>query len=266
MPQLLRPPLVAGNWKMNKTVSQAHNFVNNLKEAVTEVNDVEIVICPPYTALFSLNQVLKGSNIFLGAQNMYYYEKGAFTGEISPLMLQEAGCRYVILGHSERRIYFGEEDTLVNLKVKAALRTGITPIICIGEQLADREAGKTEEVVQKQLVGSLAGLEPELCQMVVIAYEPVWAIGTGQNATAFEAQEVSNFIRKLLVNNAGSNRAKKIRLLYGGSVKPDNIAGFIKQPDIDGALVGGASLEVADFSLIIKAIKKEVENKCQQPS
>ncbi len=187
---------------------------------------------------------------------MYYYEKGAFTGEISPLMLQEAGCRYVILGHSERRIYFGEEDTLVNLKAKAALRTGLTPIICVGEQLADREAGKTEEVVQKQLIGSLVGLEPELCQMVVIAYEPVWAIGTGQNATAIEAQEVSNFLRKLLVNNAGKKGAEKIRLLYGGSIKPDNMADFIKQPDIDGALVGGASLEVTDFSLIIKKCRR----------
>lgn len=263
MLQYSRQPLVAGNWKMNKTVSQAHTFVNSLKEAVAEVKNAEIVICPPYTALFSLNQVLKGSNIFLGAQNMYYYEKGAFTGEISPLMLQEAGCRYVILGHSERRIYFGEEDTLVNLKAKAALRTGLTPIICVGEQLADREAGKTEEVVQKQLIGSLVGLEPELCQMVVIAYEPVWAIGTGQNATAIEAQEVGNFIRKLLVNNAGKKGAEKIRLLYGGSIKPDNMADFIKQPDIDGALVGGASLEVTDFSLIIKTVQ-EVESKCQQ--
>ncbi|GAB6273546.1 MAG: hypothetical protein STSR0004_04090 [Peptococcaceae bacterium] len=265
MPQSLRQPLVAGNWKMNKTVSQAHTFVNNLKEAVAEVNNVEIVVCPPYTALFLLNQVLKGSNIFLGAQNMYYYEQGAFTGEISPLMLQEVGCRYVILGHSERRRYFSEVDTLINLKVKVALRAGLIPIICVGEQLADRQAGKTEEVVQKQLVDSLAGLEPGLCQMVVVAYEPVWAIGTGQNATAFEAQEVSNFIRKLLADNAGSSRAEKVRLLYGGSVKPDNMAGFIKQPDIDGALVGGASLEVADFSLIIKAVQ-EVESECQLSS
>ena len=262
MPRPLRQPLIAGNWKMNKTVSQAQAFVNHLREAVAGVNNVEIVVCPPFTALFSASQALKGSNIFLGAQNMYYYEKGAFTGEISPIMLQEAGCRYVILGHSERRACFGEEDTLINLKVKAALRTGLTPIICIGEQLAEREAGKTKEVIQKQLVGSLAGLEPELYSKVVIAYEPVWAIGSGQNATAFEAQEVSNFTRKLLANNAGPNRAEKIRLLYGGSVKPDNMAGFINQPDIDGALVGGASLEVADFSLIIKAAQ-EVESKCQ---
>jgi len=254
--QFLRQPLIVGNWKMNKTVSQAHAFVHSLKEAVAEVNNVEIVICPPFTALFSLKQVLKGSNIFLGAQNMYYYEKGAFTGEISPLMLQEVGCRYVILGHSERRAYFGEEDTLINLKVKAVLRTGLTPIICIGEQLAEREAGKTKEVIQKQLVGSLAGLETELYSKVVIAYEPVWAIGTGQNATAFEAQEVSNFIRQLLANNTGASRAEKIRLLYGGSVKPDNMAGFINQPDIDGALVGGASLKIADFSLIIKAAQE----------
>ncbi len=251
----MRRPIIAGNWKMYKTVAEAVNFVMKFQEKTAGVSGVEMVLCPPFTALAAAAERLAGTGIAVGAQDMFWEDEGAYTGEISPVMLREAGCRYVILGHSERRQYFGETDETVNKKVRAALRHGLVPIVCVGERLEEREAGSTEEVVRRQVEGSLAGLQPRAAAGLVVAYEPVWAIGTGRTASAEDAQQVNAFIRGLLRRLFGGEAAEAIRIQYGGSVKPGNIAGLMSQPDIDGALVGGASLDPDSFAAIIRGAR-----------
>lgn len=248
----VRKPVIAGNWKMYKTVGEAVNFVAALKEQVVGVTGVEMVLCPPFTALAAVAEQLAGSDIQLGAQNMHWSDEGAYTGEVAPGMLRDVGCRYVILGHSERRQYFGETDELVNKKIKAALAHGLVPVVCVGELLAQREAGQTQAVVGQQLEGALAGLTAEQVAGLVVAYEPVWAIGTGRTASDADAQQVIGFIRDLVIRLYGEEAARAVRIQYGGSVKPGNIKGLMSQPDIDGALVGGASLEPQSFAAIVK--------------
>ncbi len=234
---------------MHKTVPEAVSLVKELKELLTEIKDREVLVCPPFTAIYAVKREIEGSPIKLGAQNMFYEEKGAFTGEISPLMLKDLGCSYVILGHSERRHIFGETDELINKKVASAVKHGLVPILCVGELLEERESGKTKNVVERQLLEGLKGLKEG--DEFVIAYEPVWAIGTGKTATPEQAQEVHKFIRELLAENFGREKAERVRILYGGSVKPENIKGLMEMPDIDGALVGGASLRAASFAKIV---------------
>lgn len=248
-----RKPIIAGNWKMYKTVSEAMAFVNKLKRAVDEIKDVEVVVCPPFTALCQVSEALRGTGIGVGAQDVYWVDEGAFTGEVSPAMLKEAGCSYVIIGHSERRQFFGEIDDNVNRKVKAVLERGLTPIMCVGERIEERESGITEKVIKTQTEAGLAGLTAEQVAGMVIAYEPVWAIGTGKTASDADAQQVIGFIRGLVSDLFGADVAAKVRIQYGGSVKPQNAAGLMAQQDIDGALVGGASLDVQSFSGIVKA-------------
>lgn len=248
----MRVPLIAGNWKMYKTAAEARDFIRQLKTVLTAQLHVEVAVCPPFTALSAAAVELAGSRIALGAQNMHWEEEGAYTGEVSPKMLKEVGCRYVILGHSERRQYFHETDQEINKKLKAALKWGLIPIVCVGEKLAEREAGNTIAVVNAQLEGSLAGLAAEELTRIVIAYEPVWAIGTGRTAQPEDAQQVNAFIRSVLTTRSGAAAAGAIRILYGGSVKPDNIASLMAQPDVDGALVGGASLRPDVFAAIVK--------------
>ena len=249
-------PFIAGNWKMNKTVAEALALVRDLRGMVSMVRDqVEIAVAPPFTALHPVAKAVEGSNIKLAAQNCHWEAKGAFTGEIAPEMAKEVGCAYVIVGHSERRQFFGETDETVNRRVKAVFKAGIKPIMCVGETLAERDAGKTLSVVERQVNGGLAGLSGEEAKSIVVAYEPVWAIGTGKVATTAQAQEVHASIRKLLASAFGPAIAAGIRIQYGGSVKPDNAAELLAQPDIDGALVGGASLKADDFAKIIRAVK-----------
>ena len=249
----MRTPIVAGNWKLNKTISEAVELVTALRDLVANVTDVEIVVAPTFTALSAVARALQGSNIRLSAQNIFWEDSGAFTGEISPVMLKDVGCDYVIIGHSERRQYFGETNESVNRKVKAALTHGLKPIICVGERLEDREAGKTKSVVENHVINGIDGLSAEQLLSTVIAYEPVWAIGTGITATPNEAQEVHAFIRSLLLRNYSADVTEQIRIQYGGSVKPDNAVELLTQADIDGALVGGASLEAESFAQIVKA-------------
>lgn len=248
----MRIPFLAGNWKMYKTVQEAINLVTELIEMTKDVRDREIVVCPPFTALYSVSKVLEGTHIKLGAQNMYYKESGAFTGEISPAMLKEPGCRYVILGHSERRNIFGETDKLINEKLKAALSWGLSPILCVGESLEQREKGETQEWVRHQVAIDLDGLTPSEIEKMVIAYEPIWAIGTGKTDTPSNANETICMVRELIAEKSSYEVAQKVRILYGGSVKPQNIDGFMAQKEIDGALVGGASLKAEDFARIVK--------------
>lgn len=248
----MRKPIIAGNWKMYKTPSEAVAFVRGLQEAAAGAENVEIVVAPPFPALVPVAQALAGSPVGLAAQNMFWETEGAFTGEVSPLMLAEIGCRYVILGHSERRQYFGETDANVNRKARAALERGLVPIACVGESLDEREAGRTGEVVDRQVEGCLAGLAAEAVAGLVIAYEPVWAIGTGRTAGPADAQEVIGRIRTLVAELFGREAAGRVRIQYGGSVKPDNTRALMSQPDIDGALVGGASLKVESFAGIIR--------------
>ncbi|MCD6386235.1 triose-phosphate isomerase [Candidatus Sumerlaeota bacterium] len=247
-----RIPFIAGNWKMNKSLSQAIDTVTKLKELIEDVQDVEVAVCPPFIALDAVVKVLIRSNIAVGAQNCFWEEKGAYTGEISPLMLADIGCRYCIVGHSERRKYFGETDANVNRKVRALYQFGLLPIICVGETLEQRQQGLTMNVVEEQIRGCLSGLPVNKVVDSVIAYEPVWAIGTGHTATPEQAQEVHSFIRNLLAELYGEENAQKIRIQYGGSVTPENIKGLMAMPDIDGALVGGASLEPEKFARIVK--------------
>ncbi len=248
-----RRPFIAGNWKMNKTVGEALDLVRSLKATLQGVEDVEVAVAPPFTALYPVAQELKGSSIFLAGQNLFWEEKGAFTGEISPVMLKEVGCQYVIIGHSERRQYFGETDESVNRRVHAALHYGLKVIFCIGETLQEREGGVTFSVVERQLEKGLAGLDaPKVETMIVVAYEPVWAIGTGKTATPEQAEEVHQFIRRKLEKLYSKGVANSLRIQYGGSVTPENIYGLMAQPDIDGALVGGASLKVESFSRIVR--------------
>lgn len=247
-----RTPLMAGNWKMYKTISESVALVQELKTACAGVSDREILVCTPATSFAAVRELVKGSNVKLGAQNLHWETQGAFTGELSGPMLKEAGCEYVVVGHSERRQYFGETDESVNKKMKAAFSHGLLPIVCVGETLQEREAGSTLSVVERQVKVGAAGLTPEQALKVVIAYEPVWAIGTGKTATPEQAQEVHAMIRKLLSGLYGEATAQKIRILYGGSVKPDNIDTLMAKPDIDGGLVGGASLKASDFARIVK--------------
>ncbi len=248
-----RVPLLAGNWKMFKTISEATALVQALKAGCAGISNREILVCPPFAALSTVRDLVRGTNIRLGAQNMHWQLEGAFTGEISPVMVKDAGCQYVIIGHSERRQYFGETDETVNRKTKAAFGQTLIPIVCVGETLAEREAGQQLQVVEEQVRGGLAGLKPAEAEKLVIAYEPVWAIGTGKTATPEQAQEMHQWIRKLL-SEFGNGAEQKIKILYGGSIKPDNIDMIMQQPDIDGGLVGGASLKAEDFSRIIKFI------------
>jgi triosephosphate isomerase len=236
---------------MYKTIPEALELVNGLKASCAGVKDREILVCPQFPALYPVSQALKGANIAVGGQNVFWETKGAFTGEVSPDMLVSAGCKYVIIGHSERRQYFGETDETVNKKMKAAFKAGLTPIVCVGETLAEREQNITFKVIERQVRNGVAGLSPEQAQTLVIAYEPVWAIGTGKTATPQQAEEVHAFIRKIYGEIYGV-AAEAIRILYGGSVKPDNVSELMKQPNIDGGLVGGASLEVDSFTKIVR--------------
>lgn len=247
-----RKLIVAGNWKMNKTVAEAHDLVKGLKLELANVKDIDVVVCPPFTALNDVSKEVIDSDIRLGAQNMSEQSGGAYTGDISALMLKEFLVRYVILGHSERRQYHNESDETINAKTKAAHAASLRPIVCVGETLEEREGGKVEEVITTQVKGCLAGLENGQMEETIIAYEPVWAIGTGKTATAEQAQEVHALIRKTVSELFGEATAKRVRIQYGGSVKPANARELMSQPDIDGALVGGAALEVRSFSDIVK--------------
>ncbi|MBD3182344.1 triose-phosphate isomerase [Candidatus Poribacteria bacterium] len=248
----MRKPIIAGNWKMNKTIGEACELVTDLKGMVADVTDVDIVVGPVFTVLSSVAEIIKDTNIGLAAQDMYWEESGAFTGEISPVMLKNVGCDYVIIGHSERRAYFGETNETVNNKVKAAHAHGLKPIMCVGEKLEDRESGITEKVVKDHVVNGLDGLTEKQMLNTVIAYEPVWAIGTGKTATPDQAQEVHKFIRGLLADMFSSEVAEAVRIQYGGSVKPNNVSDLMAQPDIDGGLIGGASLDAESFTQIVK--------------
>ncbi len=249
----MRTPFVAGNWKMNKTVAEARELVSVMGKGLAVINNVEIVLCPPFVSILAVANLIGGTRLGLGAQNLHWEEKGAFTGEVSPAMVKEF-CNYVILGHSERRTYFGETDLTVNKKIHAALKAGLTPIVCVGETLEENKAGKTAQVVSTQTKEGLQGLDAESAAKVVVAYEPVWAIGTGLAATADDAQQVHcDIVRKSLADQFGSDVAQKIRILYGGSVNAANAAEYFTKPDIDGALVGGASLKSDDFIAIVQA-------------
>lgn len=247
----MRRPVIAGNWKMYKTTQDAVATVQELTALTAAVRDRDIVIAPVFTVLAPVAQAARGSNVALAGQDCFWENEGAFTGEISPAMLVDAGCSHVIIGHSERRQFFGETDESVNRKLRAAIQAGLTVICCIGETLAEREAGETFTVLQRQLEGGLAGIGADAMARVVIAYEPVWAIGTGKTATDAQAQEAHDFIRRTVAALFDRGVADGTRILYGGSVKPDNIAGLMTQPDIDGALVGGASLTAASFARIV---------------
>jgi triosephosphate isomerase len=246
-----RTPLLAGNWKMHGTRREAVALARALAEAVGAVREREVVVAPPFTALEAVAQVLAGSRIGLGAQNVHWEAKGAFTGEVSAPMLREAGCTHVIVGHSERRQYFGETDATVGKRLRAALAGGLTPIVCVGETLAEREAGETAAVIARQVAAALAGLAPTDVARCVVAYEPVWAIGTGRTATPAQAEEVHAAIRRQVAGLVSEPVAAGLRILYGGSVKPDNIDALMAEGDIDGALVGGASLDPAAFARIV---------------
>lgn len=248
----MRKPIIAGNWKMHKTVGEALALVRELCGITAGVTDVEIVICPTFTALYPVHMAICEGPLRLGAQNMHWEAQGAYTGEISPAMVKEVGCTYVIIGHSERRQYFGETDDTVNKKVKAAIAAELIPIMCVGETLEQREAGITEGVVGRQVRQGLTGLTAEQIAEMVIAYEPVWAIGTGRTASSEDANAVCRFIRQVVAELAGADSAEKVRIQYGGSVKGENIAELMEKSDIDGALVGGASLDAASFAKIVK--------------
>lgn len=249
----MRKPFIAGNWKMNLMRDSCLSLVHLLQHKLQNSSGVDVAVCPPLVYLHDVGSNLRGSSIGLGAQNMYHEKEGAFTGEVSGGMLRDMGCSYVILGHSERRQLMGESDAVVNKKVFAALRSELTPIVCVGETLEEREAGVTKQVIATQMKGSLAKLSSDQGQKLVIAYEPVWAIGTGKTATPAQAEEVHSQIRMLLNDFFGKSVADSIRIQYGGSVKADNAAELLSQPNIDGALVGGASLKAPDFAAIVEA-------------
>jgi len=244
----MRRPFITANWKMNKTISETRDFISGFVPEVKDVADVDIVIAPPFTSLAVAAEILKNTNVMLAAQDVFYEEKGAYTGEVSPLMLVDIGCRYVIIGHSERRQYFKETDEIVNKKIKAARKVGLGVILCIGESLEDRESGKTLEVLLREIESGLASTDTE---NLVIAYEPIWAIGTGKTATPEQAQEAHASIRKKLKVMYG-NKGDEVRILYGGSVTPENIDSLMACKDVDGALVGGASLKAESFVRIVK--------------
>ena len=247
-----RKPLIAGNWKMYKTGPQAAEVASRLKSLVGDIMDVEVMVAPPFTALGTVEGILKGSVIRIGGQDLFWEAEGAYTGEISAPMLKAAGCTHVIIGHSERRQYFGETNATVNRKIRASLLGGLIPVLCIGESEAERDSGQTFSVVQKQLEEGLEGFSSDDVQKMTIAYEPVWAIGTGKTATTDQAQEVHEFIRGRMEMAYGNSVAKAVRILYGGSVKPENIGELMAMADIDGALVGGASLDADSFAAIVR--------------
>jgi len=250
----MRKIIIAGNWKMYKTIGEAIELANGLKRelSVLDYTSVDVVLCPPYTALSEVSEVLSGTEIKLGAQDVYWEDEGAFTGEISCPMLKDAGCTYVIIGHSERRQFFSETNETVNKKLKAILKHGLTPIVCVGETLAERERNETFKVLENQVKKSLFEISPSDILKVIIAYEPVWAIGTGRTATPAQAEETQKYIRDLLSSVYNKTISESIRIQYGGSVKPENTTELMKQPDVDGALVGGASLKAASFADIVK--------------
>ena len=249
----MRKKFVAGNWKMFTTASSATALARAVAQGVGSEDRVSVAVCPPFPYLERVRDAVRGSNVALGAQNLYPEREGAFTGEVSPGMLADVGCKYVILGHSERRHKLGETDEFINRKVLAALQAGLQVILCVGETLAEREAGKMEEVVTTQLAGGLAQIGREMMSRLSIAYEPVWAIGTGRNATPQQAQLAHAFIRRQIADQVGSEVARALVIQYGGSVKADNAASLLSQPDVDGALVGGASLKADEFLAIVRA-------------
>lgn len=249
----MRKPIIAGNWKLNNTISDSVELTTAIKELVSNISDVEIIVAPTFTALAAVYDVIDGSNITLAAQDVYWENNGAFTGEVSASMLKDVGCGYVIIGHSERRQYFAETNESVNLKVKAALSNDLKPIVCVGEQLKDREAGNTEKVIENHVSGGMRSLSAEDVLSCIIAYEPVWAIGTGKTATPDQAQEVHAYIRELISDAYNEEVASQIRIQYGGSVKPENASELMRQTDVDGALVGGASLQADSFVQIVKS-------------
>jgi triosephosphate isomerase (TIM) len=254
----MRKKIIAANWKMNMTQGDSTRFVESFLRDVGEINDVEVVIIPPFTAISKVTEALgQAQNVKVGAQNMYWEKSGAFTGEISAPLLRDLFVHYVVLGHSERRTLFGETDEMVNRKARAAHEANLRPIVCVGETLEQRDKGDVEKILSIQLRGSLAGLEPKELQESVIAYEPVWAIGTGRNATPQQAQEAHAFIRHILREMTDETTAERVRIQYGGSVKPENARELMSQPDIDGALVGGASLDPRSFAQIVKAARNE---------
>jgi triosephosphate isomerase (TIM) len=252
----MRKRIIAGNWKMHKTVSEAREFLNEVKDKVPAADKVDSVICAPFVALPALVEEAKGTNVKIAAQNMHFEESGAFTGEISPIMLKDLGVEYVVIGHSERREMFNETDETVNKKVLAAFQHGLTPIICVGETLQQRENNETTTLVEKQVKAALAGLTEEQVQQAVIAYEPIWAIGTGKTASSTDANEVCRHIREVVKKEFSETVGESIRIQYGGSVKPANIEELLAQSDIDGALVGGASLEADSFLKLVEAGEK----------
>ncbi len=245
----MRVPMIAGNWKMNTTLSEAIQLVNEMRQGLDQIDNVDKVICPPFISLAAVRELIKGSSIKLGAQNIYFEEKGAYTGEISPLMLADL-CEFVIIGHSERRLYFNETGEITNKKIQAALKVKLNPILCVGEKLEENEAGRTEEIVTGQLKASLSGLDYP--NGLIIAYEPIWAIGTGKAATGEQANETIALIRHSIVELYGERAGQDVRILYGGSVTAANATEFVNQPEIDGALVGGASLKANQFLGIVK--------------
>ena len=247
-----RKPIVAGNWKMNKTSDESEALARGVVEAVAGVDGVDVVICPTFTSLERVASVVKGTPVGLGAQNVYWEAEGAFTGEISTAMLLTCGCTHVILGHSERRQFFDETDATVNRRVKAALEAALSPIVCVGETLEERESDVTDDVIRTQVTGSLEGLSPEDVAKLVLAYEPVWAIGTGLTASPEQAEAVHALIRKVLADSFGKDVSEAVRIQYGGSVKPDNAAVLFSQPNIDGGLIGGAALDAESFAAVVK--------------
>ncbi len=249
----MRIPLIAGNWKMNKTVVESIALVKEIKDFVRDFKGVEIVVCPPFTVLWVVREIINGSNLHLGAQDMYWENQGAFTGEISPLMLKDVGCEYVILGHSERRGHFKETSEEVAKKVKAALIANLIPIVCVGENLPERESGKTKIVVEEQIKTLFSKVDAPSARKIIIAYEPIWAIGTGKSANSSDANLIIQFIRELFTKEYGNIVGEEIKILYGGSVSPENIKEFMNESDIDGALVGGASLNALSFSQIVRS-------------
>ncbi len=248
----MRKPLMVGNWKMNKTITESIPLITDLTEFLKDYRKTEIVICPPYTSLWVARELIQDSNILLGAQNLYFQNDGAYTGEISARMLQNIGCSYVILGHSERREYFQENSKDIARKVQQALDFGLKPIICVGEKLKERNEGIAQKVVKEEVEAIFSILKPLDAGRAVFAYEPIWAIGTGKAATPRDAQDMIKYLRKLLKDKYGKKIAEQVRILYGGSVNPDNIKALMAEPDIDGALVGGASLQADTFARLVK--------------
>ena len=246
----MRKPIIAGNWKMNNNIAQTKQLIADLKPLVADAK-CDVVVCAPYTSLAAAVEATKGSNIKVGAENVHWAEKGAFTGEISAKMLVELGVEYVIIGHSERRQYFGETDATVNARTKAALQAGLKPIICVGETLEQREKNRTKSVVRKQINGAFDGIDADELKNIVVAYEPVWAIGTGKTATSEQAEETIKNIRSMVAKLYGRKLANKLRIQYGGSMNPKNVSELMAQPNIDGGLIGGASLKAVDFSQVV---------------